>query len=174
MSIEPIKDPQTVDAGGTPIARRIDGLKVRPAITQSDTRGELEEVFRVDWDIHPAPLVHIYRVTVFPHTGRGWGIHRKQDDRVYHCAGRLDWGFYDDRPNSPTFKLLNKITVTDSNRSLLIIPAGVWHACFNHSEEDVIFINMPTRPYDHADPDKFRLPLKNDLIPYDFGELRAW
>ena len=48
------------------------------------------------------------------------------------------------------------------------IPAGVWHALRSVGSEDVLFINMPTRAYDYADPDKLRLPLVNDLIPFRF------
>jgi dTDP-4-dehydrorhamnose 3,5-epimerase len=33
---------------------------------------------------------------------------------------------------------------------------------------------MPTRPYDHADPDKYRLPLDNDVIPFRFDEAPGW
>ena len=173
MSIEPVKDSQTVTPDGKLTEPRIKDLIIRPAVTHSDTRGELEEVLSVDWDFHPAPIVFVYRVTVFSGSGRGWIVHRKQDDRIYHCSGRLHWAFYDDRADSPTYKMLNKITVTDSNRVLFVIPCGVYHACFNHFADDAIFINMPSRAYDHADPDKYRLPLKNDLIPYDFSEKRA-
>jgi dTDP-4-dehydrorhamnose 3,5-epimerase len=45
----------------------------------------------------------------------------------------------------------------------------VYHGLQNVGLVDAVFINMPTRPYDHADPDKFRLPLTNDLIPFDFS-----
>jgi dTDP-4-dehydrorhamnose 3,5-epimerase len=37
-------------------------------------------------------------------------------------------------------------------------------------ETDAYFVNLPTRAYDHANPDKFRLPLDTDLIPYRFQE----
>jgi len=31
-----------------------------------------------------------------------------------------------------------------------------------------MMVNMPTRQYNHENPDKYRLPLDTDLIPYDF------
>ena len=31
-------------------------------------------------------------------------------------------------------------------------------------------VNLPTRAYDHAHPDKYRLPLDTDLIPFRFDE----
>jgi len=50
----------------------------------------------------------------------------------------------------------------------LWIPAGVYHAHHNCGTEDALFISMPTRPYNHLDPDVYRLPVNNDVIPYRF------
>ena len=33
---------------------------------------------------------------------------------------------------------------------------------------------MPTRPYQHDDPDVYRLPLENDRIPYRFEQKLGW
>ena len=66
--------------------------------------------------------------------------------------------------------MLNVFTVTDHHRAMIRIPRGVWHGVQNVGEVDGVFIYFPTRPYDYADPDKYRLPLQNDLIPFDFGE----
>jgi dTDP-4-dehydrorhamnose 3,5-epimerase len=47
----------------------------------------------------------------------------------------------------------------------------VWHADHNIGTTDVIVVNFPTKPYEHANPDKYRLPLNTDLIPYSFGNV---
>jgi hypothetical protein len=60
-------------------------------------------------------------------------------------------------------------TFSERSRHLFTIPLGVWHAVQNTGVGDATFMNMPDRAYDHAAPDKFRLPLKNDLIPFDFS-----
>jgi len=54
------------------------------------------------------------------------------------------------------------------------IPTNVWHADRNIGTTDVLVVNFPTQPYDHAHPDKYRLPLDTDLIPYSFGDARGW
>jgi dTDP-4-dehydrorhamnose 3,5-epimerase len=64
--------------------------------------------------------------------------------------------------------MLNVFTLSERNRKLLVIPHGVFHAARNIGETEAVFVNMPNRAYDHADPDKYRLPLKNDYIPFDF------
>jgi dTDP-4-dehydrorhamnose 3,5-epimerase len=35
-------------------------------------------------------------------------------------------------------------------------------------------VNFPTIPYDHADPDKYRLPIDTTLIPFSFGSAHGW
>jgi len=97
-------------------------------------------------------------------------VHKKQDDRIFISKGTLRWAFFDDRKDSSTHKLLNIFTFSERNRVLFVIPQGVYHAVQNIGTDDAVFINMPTRPYNHKDPDKHRLPLKNDLIPFSFDD----
>jgi len=52
---------------------------------------------------------------------------------------------------------------------LLVIPRGVWHAERNIGASDVVVVNFPTIPYDHASPDKYRLPLDTKELPVDLG-----
>jgi len=52
---------------------------------------------------------------------------------------------------------------------LLVIPRGVWHAERNIGSSDVVVVNFPTIPYDHASPDKYRLPLDTKELPVDLG-----
>jgi dTDP-4-dehydrorhamnose 3,5-epimerase len=84
------------------------------------------------------------------------------------------WALYDHRPESPTYKLLNIFTFSERNRALLVIPRGVFHAVQNIGQTEAMVISLPTRLYDHADPDKYRLPIKNDLIPFAFDDGPGW
>lgn len=171
--IEPVKDRQTVRPDGSSVKPRIEGLNVRPASLLEDERGELVEVYRPSWGFHPDPLVYVYHVTLRPGSIRGWVVHRKQDDRIFTSFGTMRWAFFDDRESSPTRGLLNVFTWSERNRVLFTIPIGVYHAVQCLGKKDAAFVNMPTRPYDHADPDKYRLPLKNPLIPFDFSQSTA-
>jgi len=54
------------------------------------------------------------------------------------------------------------------------VPRNVWHADRNVGSTDVVVVNLPTTPYNHANPDKYRLPLDTDLIPYSFGNAAGW
>ncbi len=170
----PVKDRQTVTPEGELVARQIEGVVIRRLPPIEDQRGEVVEVYRPSWGLHPDPLVYVYQVSLRPHAIKGWVVHQRQDDRFFVSRGVIRWALYDDRAESPTYQLLNLFTFSERNRALLIIPKGVFHAAQNVGDTEAVFINMPTQPYNHADPDKYRLPLKNDLIPFDFDDGPGW
>ena len=70
--------------------------------------------------------------------------------------------------------MVNEIFLGERNRALVVIPTGVFHAVQNVGTTDAVFVNMPTRPYDHANPDKYRLPIDTDEIPYRFDAAVGW
>ncbi len=164
-----VQDPQTVTPDGTPVKPVIDGLLIQHRPPNTDPRGELIEVFNPAWGIHPDPLVYAYAVVAYPGSVRAWVMHKEQDDRIFVLGGRSRWAFYDARADSPTHRMLNVFVFTERHRVLFTIPRGVFHGTQNIGQTDATFINMPSRPYNHANPDKYRLPVKNDLIPFDFS-----
>lgn len=105
---------------------------------------------------------------------KGWGLHKKHEDRYFVLAGEMEIVFFDTRPGSPTVNQVSNFVLSEYNRGLLNIPAGIWHANRNLGEKDVICVNFPTQPYQHDDPDKYRLPLDTDQIPYKFENLSGW
>jgi dTDP-4-dehydrorhamnose 3,5-epimerase len=163
-----VQDPQTVTADGQRVDPTIDGLIITHRPPNVDHRGELIEILRPEWGIHPDPIVGVYQVVLRPGSVRGWVVHKEQDDRIFLSGGVLRWAFYDGREHSPTSGLLNVFTFTERHRVLFVIPRGVLHAVKNIGEREAIMINMPTRPYVHASPDKHRLPMPNDLISFTF------
>ena len=169
----PVKDVQTVTAEGERVRPLIHGLVLHRLTTHEDKRGDLFELYNPAWGLSPEPLVYAYQVSLRPGAIKGWVMHEKQEDRLAILFGYMRWALFDDREDSPTYRLLNVINVSERNRSLLIIPRRVWHAVENVGISDAVFVNMPTHPYRHANPDKYRLPLKNDVIPFDFSDWRA-
>lgn len=164
------KDKQTVSPHGQRLDPRIDGVIIDYRELQEDERGELQEIYNPAWGLHPDPLVYAYLVAIRPRQVKGWVVHRLQDDRLFFVSGLIRVALFDDRPESPTCGMLNVFVMSKHKRGMVIIPKGVFHALKNIGTSDGYFINLPTRPYDHADPDKYRLPLKNDLIPFAFED----
>jgi dTDP-4-dehydrorhamnose 3,5-epimerase len=36
----------------------------------------------------------------------------------------------------------------------------------NVGHGEAVFVNLPSKPYNHVDPDKYRLPIDAEEIPY--------
>jgi dTDP-4-dehydrorhamnose 3,5-epimerase len=161
-----LRDRPTVTAEGVAIQELIDGVSVRRPPTHVDHRGSICEVYDVRWGFTDDEVVYVYHVTVTPGQVKGWVLHIEQHDRMFVYAGVLRVILFDARVESPTFDRLNVFHFGTHDRALLSIPAGVYHAVKNVGEHEAAFINLPSQPYRHDDPDKYRLPLDNDVIPY--------
>jgi dTDP-4-dehydrorhamnose 3,5-epimerase len=163
-----VPDRQTVTSEGEPVQSLIDGVKVRPAVTHPDERGDLCELYSTAWGFDDDPMVYAYFASVRPGQTKGWVKHLLQTDRLFMATGSFRVVLYDDRPDSPTYQKLNVLYFSDRKRGLVRIPAGVFHAVQNVGHVDASFVNCPTRAYNHAQPDKYRLPLDTPLIPFSF------
>jgi dTDP-4-dehydrorhamnose 3,5-epimerase len=160
------KDGATVSPEGALLQEPIEGVNVRRPPTQADERGTLCEILDTRWGFTDDPIVYVYHVTIRPGQLRGWVVHKTQNDRLFAYAGTLRIVLYDARVGSATFGRLNVFHVGSHDRALLSIPAGVYHAVQNVGDVEAAFVNLPSIPYLHDDPDKHRLPLDNDVIPY--------
>lgn len=169
-----VRDSQTVTADGASALPVPAGVTFHDVPTHIDARGSLCELFdsRSTW--HPAPLVYSYCFTVRPGMVKGWAMHKQHEDRYFTLFGEMEVVLYDGRDDSATYGLVAKVVLSEYRRRLMNIPAGVWHANRNIGSRDVVVINFPTITYDHANPDKYRLPIDTDQIPYRFEQDRGW
>jgi dTDP-4-dehydrorhamnose 3,5-epimerase len=172
--LEPIKDSQTVTPAGELVGPRIDGVQIRYAKTIEDERGEICEIYDPRWGFTTDPVVYVYQAMIRPGCAKGWIVHRNQDDRLFINLGSAKVVLYDERDGSTTRAALDVIYLGERGRGIVTIPRGVWHAVQNVGEHDMYYVNMPTAPYNHEDPDKFRLPLSTDRIPYSFEGVSGW
>jgi dTDP-4-dehydrorhamnose 3,5-epimerase len=168
------RDSQTVTPEGKPLRRLTEGVTMRPAQLHSDERGSVVEVFDKRWEWHSAPVSSFHICTIRPGFVKGWSLHEGHEDRYFILQGEMELVLYDPRPHASTYGEVCKILMSEYNRCLLNIPTHVWHALHNIGDKDVIIIDMPTVPYNHAAPDKYRLPIDTPLIPYSFGAAKGW
>jgi dTDP-4-dehydrorhamnose 3,5-epimerase len=147
----------------------IEGVEVERLHVYSDHRGMLCEVVDLTRPFWREPVVYSYAITVHPGRIKGWGMHRLQADRYFVASGRVRVVLYDGREDSPSFEQLQEVHFSERSTGLLRIPPGVWHADQNWGQEDVLIMNFPTRPYQHGDPDKYRIDPAAGEIPFDFA-----
>lgn len=163
------RDRQMATPEGRPVERLTHGVQIRPLPTQVDRRGSVMELYDLRWDWHHDPLVFAYCFTIRPGVVKGWNLHKAHEDRYALLQGAMELVLYDPRPESPTCGEVCRIVLSEQHRCLVNVPTHVWHADHNIGATDVLVVNFPTTPYNHANPDKYRLPIDTDLIPYSFG-----
>lgn len=168
------RDIQTVTSEGNPVDPLPHGVTFKEIPTHIDARGSVCELFDSRWDWHPDPLVFSYVFTIRPGMIKGWGMHMQHEDRYLLLQGEMEVVLYDGREDSPTKGLVSKVVLSEFNRRLMNIPAGIWHADHNIGQKEVLVVNFPTICYDHSNPDKYRLPLDTDQIPYSFEKPTGW
>lgn len=168
LEVEPAgeKDGQTVDERGVELVRQIDGVELVRLRPHADNRGTLTEVVNESAPFWCEPVVYVYAITVRPGRIKGWGMHKLQADRYCIWSGSLRVVLYDGRTESPTFGRYQELWFTDQTPGLLRIPPGVWHADQNWGDDEARIVNFPTRAYDKANPDKYRIDPDSGEIPY--------
>ena len=142
-------------------------VRIRRLVTHRDPRGELT-VLMTSLGDEGSSAPHIYLVRTEPRAIRAWVYHKHQSDRLAYVEGTFRLVLYDLRPGSPTHGRLNVLDVGEHNRVLVTIPPFVVHGVQNVGSRPASFVNMPTRRYDPARPDKSRLPHGHPGIPYVF------
>jgi dTDP-4-dehydrorhamnose 3,5-epimerase len=165
---------QTVTGEGRPVAPLLDGVRRNSVATHVDERGFLVELFDPRWEWLDEPFAYAYVTTVRPGYAKGWGLHKEHTDRYFLLFGHLEVVLYDVRRESTTYGKISVVRLSEYDRGHLTIPAFVWHALRNVGDTDVVVINFPTIQFDHAHPDKYGLPLHNDVIPYSIGDTPGW
>ncbi len=164
-----LKDVATVSETGKSLKRLTEGVVIRKLTTHVDERGSVAELFDERWG-YPDPLTFSYMCTIRPGIVKGWGLHEKHEDRYVFLEGEMQLLLYDVRPHSSTYGELCIINLSEYDRCLINIPTYVWHADYNFGSKDAVIINFPTAPFNHAAPDKLRLPIDTDLIPHRFPQ----
>jgi dTDP-4-dehydrorhamnose 3,5-epimerase len=170
-----VRDGQTVTPDGLQLTGLPEGTVVRDLVTHADERGTVCELYDLRWGVSPDELVFAYLFTIRPGMAKGWGVHREHEDRYVFLSGELELALYDGREDSATAGREFRVVLSERHRRLITIPRGVWHAERNIGQVDVQVVNFPTIPYDHANPDKYRLPLDTDELPVRLGpDWRGW
>jgi dTDP-4-dehydrorhamnose 3,5-epimerase len=100
---------------------------------------------------------------------RGGPNNKKKLDRYFFVSGQIKLVLYDNRPDSPSYRMINQLYFGEINRALVSVPPGIFHAVENTGDTEAMLFNIPSEAYAHENPDKHTLPIENDLIPYRFS-----
>ena len=147
----------------------IDGVKTKKLKIIPDERGRLMEILRNDEEIFKE-FGQVYMTTAKPGVVKAWHYHKLQTDNFTCIAGVMRLALYDAREDSPTYKEVQDFEISLDAPLLVQIPPMVYHGFKCVGDAEAIVINNVTEPYNHKNPDEYRVdPYDND-IPYDWRE----
>jgi len=149
------------------IDNQIAGVRLQRLCSNADVRGALT-VLGSDLQDPSFAAPHVYHVLSEPGSVRAWVYHRLQSDRLAYLIGDFRVVLFDARSDSATSGQMNVLDVGAANPLQLTIPPYVVHGVQNRGQTVSWFINMPTRSYDPARPDKSRVRADHPGIPYRF------
>lgn len=161
----------SVTKEGRSLAPTIDGVKTRSPVTHLDHRGSVFEIFEGDMSFWGTPVVYAYQFSVRPHQMKGWGLHELKTDRYTIITGEVLLFLWDDRPDSPTRGVVQKVVLSDRAVRQVVIPVGVWHLSLNLGADEARLINFPTDVYHHDAPDRLLLAWDSPEVPIDLAAL---
>jgi len=145
----------------------IDGVRIKKLDGHADERGCLTEILRSDDEVFER-FGQMYVSLNYPGVIRAWHYHKKQADLFAVVRGMAKVVLYDSREESPTKGELNEFFLGEQNMILLRVPPGVVHGYKTIGAEPSLLLNIPTEPYNAAEPDEYRLPYNTEEIPYDW------
>ncbi len=148
--------------------KNIEGVVIKNLKVIPDERGWLMEILRCD-DKRFTQFGQVYVTTAYPGVVKGWHYHKKQIDNFTCIRGMMKVALYDSREESPTCQTIMELFVGEKNPILITVPPCVYHGFKAIGTETLYFLNIPTLPYNYAEPDEFRLPPDTKEIPYDWG-----
>jgi dTDP-4-dehydrorhamnose 3,5-epimerase len=146
---------------------RIEGVKTKALRVIPDDRGWLMEILRADDAEFFTKFGQAYISATYPGVVKAWHYHRQQIDHFACVVGMVKLVLVDTRPGSPTNGAINEFFIGAHNPLLVQVPNLVYHGWKCISEELSIVVNVPTEPYNYADPDEYRLD-PHDTLPYDW------
>jgi dTDP-4-dehydrorhamnose 3,5-epimerase len=159
MSVAGVKDKQSVLPGGRRVGSpNIQGVQIFELGNVLTRSGSVLEVFRTDWEVVKIQPRHVIWVQMNPGAVTDWHRHLRQTDHLVAVTGSIKVGLWDGRPDSPSSGKADVIRFGALQPALVIVPPGVWHGLRNESGQPAGYLNVNDQPYDHADPDNFRLP----------------
>ena len=164
------RDVATVTKDGRLLARSIDGVKTRTTPNHLDHRGSVFEIFEGDMSYWETPIVYAYQFSVRPHQMKGWGLHETKRDRYTIISGEVLLFLWDDRTDSATRGVVQKLVLSDRGVRQVTIPTGVWHLSVNLGEEEARLINFPTDVYHHDAPDRLLLDWDSPQVPISVAD----
>jgi dTDP-4-dehydrorhamnose 3,5-epimerase len=150
----------------------MDGLIIKELKWFGDDRGRLMEIMKcTDEFFRGFGQVHIS--TVRPGIVKAWHVHHRQDELFAVILGSIRMGFYDQREGSKTFGRTMEYILSADKPVAIQVPRGVYHGFECVGEQEAFVLNVPSMPYDRANPDEVRSDPFQNNIPFKWNATKG-
>ncbi len=144
----------------------IKDVKVVDLVPRIDDRGYLIEILRAS-DEHFTKFGQVYLVgDMTRNTIRAFHVHKVLWDWFFISHGSAKFALVDDRKDSPTYKEINTLVISERKPQLLVVPPGVYHGWMS-LEDDTQMVSTASEVYNRENPDEERVPY--DSFGYEWS-----
>lgn len=171
-AVEQLTDEDQMNANASQAI--IEGVIVKELKSHPDPRGYFREVVRVtDPFFGQGAFGQWSHSKMAKDVVKAWHYHHVQTDWWYCPIGKIQTVLFDNRPESPTYKLKMVIEMGDSTefpgaREVCVkIPPGVLHGCKVLSAQAHLFY-ITSEIYNPSDEGRF--PYNSQLVGHDWGD----
>lgn len=145
----------------------IDGVKIKDLARHPDERGYFEEIIRKTDDFFAEGFGQVSHSFMVEGVVKAWHIHKTQVDWWYIVRGKIRIALWDTRPDSPTYKQLNELTLDSEAEpnQVIKIPPGVAHGLKVVSgPADLVYVTSGM----YSKDEEGRIPYDDKTIGYDW------
>ncbi len=108
----------------------------------------------------------VYFSHVFNGVVKGWKKHKLMEQNFCVPVGQIQFVFYDDRQDSPSYGQLQEILCGEQNYCLVQVPPMIWYGFKAVGQGPGMIANCATLPHDPSE--SLNTDLTDPRIPYDW------
>ena len=162
-AVESIKDMETIF-----------GVKIKKLKSHNDDRGFFREIIRNTDDLFfQGGFAQWSHSKMQKNVVKAWHYHHVQYDWWYVPIGKVQVVLFDNREESPTYKMKMVFNIGESDKfgndtmeASVCIPPGVLHGCKVLSDEAHLFY-ITSSTYDPNEEGRF--PYNSEIVDHDWG-----
>ena len=163
------RDAQSVTADWMPVGTpTIHDVSISESRWITKSNGRLVELYRRDWFATDHRVDQVFHVVLNAASVSAWHVHEHTTDRLFVSSGQARMVLYDARTDSPSYRTVLELLLSEHRPQLIVVPPGIWHGVENIGNAPAVIVNMPDQAYDYEHPDHWRLPATTGEIPYRF------
>lgn len=131
----------------------IGDVRVSPRRVTRDFRGDVMHFIRTSDDVF-TEFGEVYFSKILVGQSKTWRRHRVAVSQLVVPIGTINILLFDDRTDSPSCGMSDKLTLGERDYQLITIPPLVWYAFENQGTETALIANCSSLSHDPSESDR--------------------